>query len=349
MLPTVAIDATHLKDRFKGVLFVAICKDANECVYLVAFGISHVEDEDSWTWFLSKLRDAIGCPENTMFIFDQYLDMKKVIQNAYLKAHHGLYGYHLKKKFKNKFKRDDVAMIFTLTRDCYKVFDFNRHMNQLKQIHAGAHTDLMRIGPQRWAVPVHQTRRYQMMTSNIAECVNSYLKYARQMPITILIEFIKDMFQLWYHDRYEEAIKVTMPLRPWVAKQLRKWFNDAHCFVVKPINRVEFEVKDRKMDGLVNLSTKTCSCCEFQIDLLPCSHAIVAISKCKREAIEFCADYYKTTVFMEGYAGSIRLVGHPSEWDMPPHVKQIIVLPPPWQSQARRPRMRRIPSVYEGS
>ncbi|XP_017982399.1 PREDICTED: uncharacterized protein LOC108663297 [Theobroma cacao] len=128
---TVVIDATHLKGRFKGVLFVAICKDVNECVYPVTFGIGHVKYEDSWTWFLSKLRDAVGCPENTMFISDQHLDIKKAIQNAYPEAHHDLCGYHLKKNFKNKFKRDDVCMLFTLARDCYKVVNFNRHMNQI--------------------------------------------------------------------------------------------------------------------------------------------------------------------------------------------------------------------------
>ncbi|EOY12401.1 Uncharacterized protein TCM_030916 [Theobroma cacao] len=218
MRPTVAIDATHLKGKFKGVLFVAVSKDANKCVYPVALGIDHVKDEDSWTWFLSKLRDAVGCPENTMFISDQHLDIKKAIQNAYPEAHHGLCGYHLKKNFKNKFKRDDVCMLFTLVRDCYKVADFNRHMNQLQQIHSRAHADLMRIGLEKWARACSPARRYQMMTSNIAKCVNSCLKHARQMPITVLIEFIRDMFQHWFHDRYEEAVKVTTPFSLWVAK-----------------------------------------------------------------------------------------------------------------------------------
>ncbi|XP_017985321.1 PREDICTED: uncharacterized protein LOC108663931 [Theobroma cacao] len=290
MRPMVTIDATHLKGRFKGVLFVVVCKDANECVYPVVFGIGHVEDEDSWTWFLSKLPDAVRCPENTMFISDQHLGIKKAIQNAYPEAHHGLCDYHLKKNFKNKFKRDDVCMFFTLARDCYKVADFNRHMNQIQQIHLGAHVNLMRIGPEKWARACSPTRRYQIITSNIAECVNSCLKHARQMSITVLIEFIRDMFQL------------------------------------KPINRVEFEVKDGKMDGLVNLSRKTCSC-----------------------SIEFCADYYKTTFFVEGYSGSIRPVGHPSEWDILPHVKQFVVLPPPWRGQAGRLRRRRIPSAGESS
>ncbi|XP_017973139.1 PREDICTED: uncharacterized protein LOC108661376 [Theobroma cacao] len=259
----VAIDATHLKGRFKGVLFVVVCKDANECVYPIAFGIGHVEDKDSWTWFLSKLRDAVGCPENTMFISDQHLGIKKAIQNAYPEAHHGLCGYHLKKNFENKFKHDDVCMLFTFARDCYKVADFNRHMNQIQQIHPRAHADLMRIRLEKWARACSPVRRYQMMISNIAECVNSCLKHARQMSITVLIAFIRDMFQHWFHERYEEAVKVTTPLSPWVARQLSKRFNDAHRFLVKLINRVEFEVKDRKMDGLVNLSKKTCSCCEF--------------------------------------------------------------------------------------
>ncbi|EOY03524.1 Uncharacterized protein TCM_018625 [Theobroma cacao] len=51
--PIIAIDATYLKSRFKGILFVAICKDTNKQIYPVAFGIGHIEDEDSWLWFLT--------------------------------------------------------------------------------------------------------------------------------------------------------------------------------------------------------------------------------------------------------------------------------------------------------
>ncbi|EOY02752.1 Uncharacterized protein TCM_017147 [Theobroma cacao] len=44
---------------------------------------------------------------------------------------------------------------------------------------------------------------------------------------------------------------------------------------------------------------------------------------------------------------SIRLVGYPSDWDIPPDVKQIVVLPPPWRGQAARPRRKRIPLIKE--
>ncbi|EOY32183.1 Uncharacterized protein TCM_039775 [Theobroma cacao] len=84
----VAIDATHLKGRFKGILFVAACKDANEQIYPLAFSIGHVEDEESWSWFLNQLRRAIGCPENAMFISDQHLGIKNAVEKVYKDAHH---------------------------------------------------------------------------------------------------------------------------------------------------------------------------------------------------------------------------------------------------------------------
>ncbi|EOY08806.1 Uncharacterized protein TCM_024013 [Theobroma cacao] len=91
----------------------------------------------------------------------------------------------------------------------------------------------MRIGLEKWVHACSPTRRYQLMTSNIVECVNSCLKHTRQMLITVLTKFIKDMFQRLFHD----------------------------C-------------------------------------------------KCKREAIEFCVDHYKTNVLVEGYKGPFACVEH---------------------------------------
>ncbi|XP_017972972.1 PREDICTED: uncharacterized protein LOC108661351 [Theobroma cacao] len=86
----VVINATHLNGKFKSILFVAICKDVNGQIYPVAFGISHVKDKESWSWFLNQLRRAIGCPENAMFISDQHLSIKNAIEKVYKDAHHNL-------------------------------------------------------------------------------------------------------------------------------------------------------------------------------------------------------------------------------------------------------------------
>ncbi|XP_017980988.1 PREDICTED: uncharacterized protein LOC108663016 [Theobroma cacao] len=214
MRPVVIIDATHMKGRFKGILFVALFKDANEQIYPLAFGIGHVEDEESWSWFLNQLCRAIGCSENAMFIFYQYFGIKNAVEKVFKDAHHSLCNYHLGKNVKNRFKREDVAKIFTMAANCYRVTDFNRHMNQLKQLCKPAYDSLMRLGPERWARARSPVRQYKLMTSNTEECINSCLRHARKMPITVLIECIRGMFQCWFHDWHNEALNLTMPLNP---------------------------------------------------------------------------------------------------------------------------------------
>ncbi|KAK0572686.1 hypothetical protein LWI29_035455 [Acer saccharum] len=104
---------------------------------------------------------------------------------------------------------------------------------------------------------------------------------------------------------------------------------------------------DGEKDGLVNLSEKTCTCREFQNDLLPCCHALAAIRFCKKKFGDFCSDFYKTSTWLESYSGVIFPVGHPSEWNTPEEVRSEVVLPPEWRPQAGRPRKKRVPSAGE--
>ncbi|WRX22839.1 zinc finger protein [Theobroma cacao] len=89
---------------------------------------------------------------------------------------------------------------------------------------------------------------------------------------------------------------------PWATDLLNRQFNEACHFSIQAIVQVEFQVIGGTKDRMVNFSTKECSCGEFQSDLLPCTHAMAAISKCKRATIELCSDYYKTQSWEEGYA-----------------------------------------------
>ena len=60
--PVIVIDGTHLKGKFRGVMFVATTKDADEQIYPFAFGFGNRENDLSWTWFLTKHRNVIGSP-----------------------------------------------------------------------------------------------------------------------------------------------------------------------------------------------------------------------------------------------------------------------------------------------
>ncbi|CAA0832688.1 MuDR family transposase [Striga hermonthica] len=53
---------------------------------------------------------------------------------------------------------------------------------------------------------------------------------------------------------------------------------------------------------VVNLESKTCTCNRFQMDELPCSHAIRVNRSLHIDPLPFCSSFYKTKNFLETYA-----------------------------------------------
>ena len=47
--PVISIDATYLKGKYRGILFVAAAKDGNEQIYPLAFGFTDRETVGAWT------------------------------------------------------------------------------------------------------------------------------------------------------------------------------------------------------------------------------------------------------------------------------------------------------------
>ncbi|KAK2647795.1 hypothetical protein Ddye_015284 [Dipteronia dyeriana] len=67
----------------------------------------------------------------------------------------------------------------------------------------------------------------------------------------------------------------------------------------------------------------------------------------KKPLPDYCGDCYKTTSWVEAYAGTIFPVGHPSDWNISADVRSKVVLLPPFRAQAGRPRKKIFKSVGE--
>ena len=46
---TIAIDGTHLKGKYKGIFFITTTMDGNDQIFLIAFGVGHIENDRCWT------------------------------------------------------------------------------------------------------------------------------------------------------------------------------------------------------------------------------------------------------------------------------------------------------------
>ncbi|KAK2642062.1 hypothetical protein Ddye_023825 [Dipteronia dyeriana] len=107
----------------------------------------------------------------------------------------------------------------------YTEFEYNRHMEELRNLHHNAYDYVIDIGPHKWSRVHCPGRRYRVMTTNDAECINSSLKFARQLPMLTLAEFIRNMLQRWFHNRCRAT------------QSMRHQLTDASHFVI--LKRVE--------------------------------------------------------------------------------------------------------------
>ncbi|XP_021995086.1 uncharacterized protein LOC110891922 [Helianthus annuus] len=93
--PVVIIDAAHLKGEFKGTLFLAVAMDGNNQILPIAYGIGKSEDGESWTWFLSKLRECVGEIADMAIISDRANSIHVGVRNVFPRVYHELCCRHL--------------------------------------------------------------------------------------------------------------------------------------------------------------------------------------------------------------------------------------------------------------
>ncbi|KAK2651699.1 hypothetical protein Ddye_011555 [Dipteronia dyeriana] len=87
----------------------------------------------------------------------------------------------------------------------YTELKYNRHIEELRNLYENAFNYVIEVGPHKWSHVHCPERRYRVMTTNVDKCINSCLKFARQMPMLTLAEFIRNMLQRWFYDRHRIA------------------------------------------------------------------------------------------------------------------------------------------------
>ncbi|KAL8552978.1 hypothetical protein ACS0TY_001593 [Phlomoides rotata] len=277
--PVIVVDGTHLKGKFKGVLFVAVTQDCNHQIFPLAVGIGHLENNEGWTRFLQRLRESFGCPRNLLIVSDQHKSIIHAMSVVYPDAAHGLCYFHLQKKFA-VYSRE-LVHFFRRAAYTYRLSDYNRFMDCIKCMDSGKIVNtLINAKPERWSRVHCPVPRYEFMTSNAAETWNKSILHARQLPIVYVLENIRKIIQDWFHARFTAAQFTEKGLCSRVYSHLSKLSKLSDKFVVEPLCDGKFKVVNGMNSHLVNLTNRTCECCEFQSELIPCSHAVAAIREC---------------------------------------------------------------------
>ncbi|XP_022841856.1 uncharacterized protein LOC111365532 [Olea europaea var. sylvestris] len=164
-----------LKGQYKGTLLVAAAQDANLQIYPLAWSVVDGETNASWYWFFAKLKDVIDDSNQLVFVSDRKKSIKWAITRLFPLSHHGACIWHIEKNLIARYSSSNVIFLFKRAALAYRVSEFDQFMTHIRTIRPSMASYLERAGISTWSRAHFVGNRYNVMTNNIAESLNSVL------------------------------------------------------------------------------------------------------------------------------------------------------------------------------
>lgn len=172
------------------------------------------------------------------------------------------------------------------------------------------------------------------MTSTISESLNNKLTMIRDYPVISIIKSLRTTLVGWFALRREAADHDGNTIPPKVQEMLIERFVKGAGFYYLKIAEGQYEVHDDDDNAFaVNLMDRTCTCREFQLLTIPCTHAVAAAIKEGTKVDTLVGPYHTIANLRMEYAGLVMHVPDmtvlaPGPGDVgggslaPPHVRR---------------------------
>ncbi|GMN67803.1 hypothetical protein TIFTF001_036863 [Ficus carica] len=116
----------------------------------------------------------------------------------------------------------------------------------------------------------------------------------------------------------------------------------------RPADQFEYAVTNNAAKiWIFDISERTCTCKRFQVDQIPCPHAMAVCNHRRINPYNYCSNYYTKDYLYACYAHVVHPIGSAEGWDVSEEIRLQIVNPPTTKRGPGRPRVRRIPSQGE--
>ncbi|XP_060182481.1 uncharacterized protein LOC132612176 [Lycium barbarum] len=132
MRNVIAVEGTHLYDKYEGVLLFAVAQDTENHIYPIAFCVAYKECDKSWTYFFEQLRYIIDDELDLCIISDRHKSIAKSVSRIFEHAHHALCMKHLDDNLQKKFQCGDSLHVYYDAAKAYSYQEFNEHFQQLR-------------------------------------------------------------------------------------------------------------------------------------------------------------------------------------------------------------------------
>lgn len=279
-------------------------------------------------------------------IIESWLNSGHHFLQVYPLAAHGACVVHLARNIAARFKGKRLPSLKGLAARKYAIGEFSKVFAELEAVDKNCAEYLKRLGFAHWTRSHFVGMRYNVMTTNIAESLNNVLKEGREFPIISMVESLQTSLMGWFARRQVAAATEKCAVTPKVRDKMEANFYFSTSMNVQPANAEEFQVQTKKGKVfIVDLERRMCSCREFQLLLIPCSHALAVASDIDVSTEKLVGNVYSTSVWRAAYEGTIHPV--PTADETTNVDERFELKPPVTRRPPGRPKKLRILSTGE--
>nr|XP_009788924.1 PREDICTED: uncharacterized protein LOC104236649 [Nicotiana sylvestris] len=341
--PVVVVDGTFLKSAYMGIMLTASTMDAagikpincflphNVCTILpLAYAVVDSENDASWKWFFEQFKHTYGERPNMCVVSDRNESILKATSIVYPAMPHYSCMWHIWTNIRAKFNKGHLKLseLYFAKAQSYMLDEFNERMSKIEEIEPRVRAYLYDIGYHRWS-RVHATvNKIWTMISNIAESLNAVTKDARELPIVKLLEYMRTLLERWTNEKLLKEKGTFTYLGFKFNKELDDNRTLSHKLRVRASIDYIHTVLDGMRDYIVCLENKRCSCGQFQLDELPCPHALAALRHRDGSYEQYCSPYYTRENLLRTYEIPVNPLPDESKWNMPQRITEEVVNPP---------------------
>ncbi|XP_025625554.1 uncharacterized protein [Arachis hypogaea] len=188
----VRVVGTHLYGKYGGTLLVAIAQDENSNILPVAFALVERDNVESWSFFLSHLRQHITLQPGILVISDRHNGIKAALEApdegwVPLTTYRAFCIRHVTANFTLTFNGKDARKLLVNATYTKTEVEFDYWFNIFCFEDPAMCDWANRIDYALWTQHRDEGTRFRHMTKNISECVNSILKGVRNLLVCSLV------------------------------------------------------------------------------------------------------------------------------------------------------------------
>ncbi|KAL6579267.1 hypothetical protein OROMI_009483 [Orobanche minor] len=278
-----------------------------------------------------KATDFVHHEKEICYLSDRNTGLMSAFPKVFSNPTHLFCLYHLLADLRVRFtkgwtndQRENLGVHFKNCTYAPNISIFNEKLAIFKAVGGKVAEEWITELPlHKWAVAHSPNiKRYGEMTSNAAEQFNAWIKEARSLPITYMIEHIRRGISQWIVHRRQDSLKWTGAIG-------------------------KFEVMSHP-NAVVDLKAKECSCYQWQVRGFSCVHAVDVIRRKCPTVYSIVEEHFFTNTYRACYSFDIHSIPQTEKFEFQPAAQNSDkILTPIMNRQPGRPKGKRKPSFGE--